>query len=193
MNLLQKLNDLAGKTGEPELIDIDLMLDYTKVMYADLLEARARIGFNTSLTDEAEKFVEKNMNTEVPVAFNTLGHEAELTTTENYELKTDEPEISPTVEETEKIAEPIVSINTITTDEDIRKIIGINDKYLYINELFNGSDSSYEEVVNKLNSFRSYPEAISWLDEVHSENNWNDENDTVVSFYNIVNHYFASK
>ena len=49
-NLLQKLTELSGKTGEPEIIDLDLMMDYTKVIYADLLEMRSRIAFNSSLT-----------------------------------------------------------------------------------------------------------------------------------------------
>lgn len=184
MNLLQKLSDLANKNGEPELIDIDLMLDYTKVVYADLLEMRGRISFNSSLINEQPH---------VTGATGTLQKPLIETVSKEYNQSEVEPTPAiPTVNEAEKVADPILP-SPPNTDVDIRKIIGINDKYLYISELFNNNSAAYEGVLNKLNSFGSYPEAIGWLDEVHSENNWNDENDTVISFYNIINHYFASK
>ena len=47
--LLQKINELAAKDKEAGVIDIDLMMDYTRVLYADLQEWRARVSFNTSL------------------------------------------------------------------------------------------------------------------------------------------------
>jgi hypothetical protein len=184
-NLLQKLTDLSNKNSEPEIIDIDLMLDYTKVIYADLLEMRGRIAFNSSLISEPASPVAKTETNNIPEAISQPEPEEKV--------EVSEPLVLPTVEETEKIAEPIVTTATVNHDVDIRKVIGINDKYLFISELFNNSSEAYEDVVNKLNNFRSYPEAISWLDEVHSENNWDDDNETVVSFYDLINHYFASK
>ncbi len=186
MNLLQKLSDLANKNGEPELIDVDLMLDYTKVIYADLLEMRGRISFNSSLINEQPQTTGATPPLQKPPVETAPKEYSQAPEVEPT------PDI-PTVNEAEKIADPILSSHPANTNLDIRKIIGINDKYLYISELFNGNANVYEQVLDQLNSFGSYPEAISWLDEVHSENNWNDENDTVVSFYNIINHYFASK
>ena len=46
--LLQKISELSQKGGNA-VIEIDLMLDYTRVLYADLLEMRNRIAFNESL------------------------------------------------------------------------------------------------------------------------------------------------
>ena len=42
--LLQKLTELSTQ-GKPSQIDIDLMLDYTRVIYADLLEERKKNGY----------------------------------------------------------------------------------------------------------------------------------------------------
>ncbi|RYD99722.1 MAG: hypothetical protein EOP54_02990 [Sphingobacteriales bacterium] len=39
-NLLRKLQDIYYKQEEKQVIDLDLMLDYTRVLYADLLDAR---------------------------------------------------------------------------------------------------------------------------------------------------------
>lgn len=43
--LLQKLNELARLKEKASLIEIDLMMDYTKVIYADLIEWRNRTQF----------------------------------------------------------------------------------------------------------------------------------------------------
>lgn len=42
-NLLRKLQDIYYKQEEKQVIDLDLMLDYTRVLYADLLDARTDI------------------------------------------------------------------------------------------------------------------------------------------------------
>ena len=39
-NLLRKIQDVYYQKGEKQILDIDLMLDYTRVLYADLLEWR---------------------------------------------------------------------------------------------------------------------------------------------------------
>jgi hypothetical protein len=42
--LLQKISVLLEQTERPGVIEVDLMLDYTRVMYADLLEWRAKLA-----------------------------------------------------------------------------------------------------------------------------------------------------
>src|SRR5690349_18813231 len=44
--LLQRLTELSAREKDYELIDIDLMLDYTRVVYADLLELRKNVAIN---------------------------------------------------------------------------------------------------------------------------------------------------
>ncbi|MBS1772144.1 MAG: hypothetical protein JST82_04745 [Bacteroidetes bacterium] len=55
--LLQKISNLSKLNDKATIIDIDLMLDYTRVMYADLLEMKSRMSFNESLVlnDTTEK------------------------------------------------------------------------------------------------------------------------------------------
>lgn len=56
-NLLRKLQDIYYKQEEKQVIDLDLMLDYTRVLYADLLDARtdmlAKQGMGLHLKPEA--------------------------------------------------------------------------------------------------------------------------------------------
>lgn len=54
-NLLRKIQDIYYKKEEKQVIDIDLMLDYARVLYADLLDARtdmlARQGMGLHLKE----------------------------------------------------------------------------------------------------------------------------------------------
>jgi hypothetical protein len=78
-------------------------------------------------------------------------------------------------------------------EADIRKLIGINDKYQFISELFGNDKETYEIVLTRLNKFGSYADAVTWMDEVHTENRWDDEHPTVISFYDVMSQFFASR
>ena len=88
--------------------------------------------------------------------------------------------------------EDILSVKTVA-EKDIRRNIGINDKYQYISELFGNNKDAYEAALTRLNRFESYPDAVNWMDEVHTENRWDDEHPTVISFYDMLRQFFSSK
>lgn len=49
---------------------------------------------------------------------------------------------------------------------DLREAIGINDKFQFINELFNGDMNQYNKVLDELNSFASLQGALTYLSEL---------------------------
>lgn len=49
---------------------------------------------------------------------------------------------------------------------DLREAIGINDKFQFINELFNGDMDQYNKVLDELNSFSSLQGALTYLSEL---------------------------
>lgn len=61
--------------------------------------------------------------------------------------------------------------------EDIRTAIGINDKFLMINHLFNGELSAYNDAIEKLNGFTQFHDALQYIEEL-KENNLNEENES---------------
>ena len=78
--------------------------------------------------------------------------------------------------------------------KDIRSSIGINDKYLFLNELFNNHKSNYEETLDKLNSFHNYDEAVDWIKiKVAAQNRWDMDDATVASFYALLAKHFSVK
>ncbi|MFP4470588.1 MAG: hypothetical protein ACLFPE_07885 [Bacteroidales bacterium] len=50
--------------------------------------------------------------------------------------------------------------------EDIRSAIGLNDKFLMINHIFDGEMSKYNQSIDKLNSFDHFHDALQYIDEL---------------------------
>lgn len=60
---------------------------------------------------------------------------------------------------------------------DIKTAIGINDKFLFINEIFKGEMSAYNQAIEKLNQTSDFSGAIHFIEELKS-NYGNEENKT---------------
>jgi hypothetical protein len=76
--------------------------------------------------------------------------------------------------------------------KDLRKAIGINDRYLYINELFNGDEAMFERSVKTLNHFSILPEAEFWMQrELRIKLGWKEDNQLVQQFVQLVRRRFA--
>jgi hypothetical protein len=79
-----------------------------------------------------------------------------------------------------------------TPIKDLRKAIGINDRYLYINELFNGDEAMFERSVKTLNQFSILPEAEFWMQrELRIKLAWKEDNALVRQFVQLVRRRFS--
>jgi hypothetical protein len=80
-----------------------------------------------------------------------------------------------------------------TPIKDLRKGIGINDRFVFINELFRGDEPMYERSIKTINSFNIYQEAEYWMNrELKIKLGWDDTRETVKHFYQLVKRRFAS-
>lgn len=76
---------------------------------------------------------------------------------------------------------------------DLRKAIGINDRFVFITELFRGDEAMYERSIKTINSFNIYPEAEYWMNrELKIKLGWDDTRDIVTHFYHLVKRRFSS-
>lgn len=74
---------------------------------------------------------------------------------------------------------------------DLKKAIGINDKFLFINELFRGDETMYERSIKTINGFSIYPEAEYWIKrELKLKLGWDDRNEIVKQFDQLVKRRF---
>jgi hypothetical protein len=86
----------------------------------------------------------------------------------------------------------LVEILKETPIKDLRKAIGINDRFLFINELFRGDEAMYERSIKTINSFNIYPEAEYWISrELKVKIGWNNDNTTVQHFDQLVKRRFS--
>ncbi|HMZ45884.1 MAG TPA: hypothetical protein PKG56_08115 [Chitinophagaceae bacterium] len=76
--------------------------------------------------------------------------------------------------------------------KDLKKAIGINDRYVFINELFRGDEVMYERSIKTINTFNIYAEAEYWIQrELKVKLGWEENNSTVESFNQLVKRRFA--
>lgn len=71
---------------------------------------------------------------------------------------------------------------------NIREAIGVNEKFIFVNELFNGDLKSYNESVEKLNSSQSIHQAFDYLNVLTTKFGWDGQRsaDTIERFANLV-------
>jgi len=172
-SLIGKITELSGK-DKLDLIEIDLLMDYTRVLYADLSEMRGKqpvqLGIKNEptleeLTNAMQEDEEEPGEPVMPTPAITFINEEE---------PGDEPE-----------AERVKR-------DDIRRHIGINDKYQILSELFNNDSAAYETMLEGINASSDFRQALEWIDEHgYKKYSWNDEHEAVQILYGIVSNYFS--
>ncbi|HEV3414709.1 MAG TPA: hypothetical protein VG101_19655 [Puia sp.] len=95
----------------------------------------------------------------------------------------------------EKLKSDIVDLRSALNDtpvRDLKKAIGINDRYVFVNQLFRGDEAMYERSIKTINSFRILPEAEYWMErELKVKLGWDENRDVTRYFYQLVKRRFS--
>ncbi len=76
--------------------------------------------------------------------------------------------------------------------KDLRKGIGINDRFVFIKELFRGDEAVYERSIKTINNFNIYSEAEYWMNrELKLKFAWDEDKELVQHFYTLVRRRFS--
>jgi len=79
-----------------------------------------------------------------------------------------------------------------TPVRELKKAIGVNDRYAFINELFRGDEAMYERSIKTINNFRILPEAEYWMErELKIKLGWDDGREITKQFYQLVKRRFS--
>jgi len=73
---------------------------------------------------------------------------------------------------------------------DLKSAIGINDKFLFVNELFGGSMEKYNKSIDNLNDLKTLSGAMIYLNELKIELQWNSSNEAYQKLKDLVSHKF---
>lgn len=76
--------------------------------------------------------------------------------------------------------------------DDLKSAISLNDKMIFIKELFNGYNLAYSEAVEIINRFDSFEAADNFLQKNYAQkNDWENKQATVDRFYAYLNRKFV--
>lgn len=75
---------------------------------------------------------------------------------------------------------------------DLRKAIGVNDRYVFVSELFRGDEVGYERSIKTINNFRILAEAQYWIErELKLKLGWDENKEIVKLFDQLVKRRFS--
>lgn len=125
-----------------------------------------------------------------PEEIPTLAHQEEKEIFELNELM-----VSENGSLNEKLKEDRVEIAAVlqgTPIRDLKKAIGVNDRYQFVNDLFRGDENMYERSMKTINGFSIYPEAQYWIQrELKVKMGWKEDSDTVKLFDQLIKRRFS--
>jgi hypothetical protein len=120
----------------------------------------------------------------------TLSHQDQLDKKPSDELSFEYPEsLNDRLKENKKELSHSLTSSPI---KDLRKAIGVNDRFLFMNELFRGDEAMYERSIKTIQNFSIYAEAEFWIKrELKVKIGWLDNDPIVKQFEQLVKRRFA--
>lgn len=90
---------------------------------------------------------------------------------------------------TKKEVAEIIALEPI---KDLRTAIGINDKFLFTENLFNKEDAIFESSIKTINAFKNFAEAQFWIKQnIRNKYQWDEGSEIVMNFDQLVKRRFS--
>jgi hypothetical protein len=94
----------------------------------------------------------------------------------------------------DKLKEVKIELSEKLTDapiKDLKKAIGVNDRFVFINELFRGDEAMYERSIKTIQNFTIMAEAEFWIKrELKVKIGWHDSHPVVKQFDQLIRRRF---
>lgn len=74
--------------------------------------------------------------------------------------------------------------------ENLKSVIGINDKFYFINELFGGDTQKYEDIIYTLNNFKKLEDAMQYFSTLKYRFNWDEESEPFAKLVHMLERKF---
>ena len=177
------------KVGEDEKTIEVLKVDEAEIE-AELEEMRRKSDMIQKISVQNKPSILFEMDEDIP----TLSHQFKPKSPQSTR-EINETIAGNTASVNEKLKQSRIDLGDTLTEvpiRDLRKAIGVNDRFLFINELFRGDEVVYERSIKTINSFTILPEAEYWIQrELKVKNGWKDTDDVVKQFYQLVKRRFS--
>jgi len=200
--LLEKVRELYSLLNDIQTVDSlkELPKDEPPVKQNDIEPSETVIAqkpLETEKSTEPDTVSEiDKVTTERATQFSTLKNNANVATlfddsdmeqTVNIdELNTSVHEKMTNLEQDETIVEKLKK-NPVG---DLKKSIGINEKFSFINELFEGNLQNYNDSIEILNKELSQQSATSKMEEIADTMKWDKNSSTYIELYSLIERRF---
>jgi hypothetical protein len=74
--------------------------------------------------------------------------------------------------------------------DSLKSVIGINDKFYFINELFAGNSQKYEDIIYTLNNFKKLEDAMVYFSTLKYKFSWDEESDAYIKLSQMLERKF---
>ena len=186
----------AEKTGEeiPEPVAEEKIVEVLKVDDAEIEAELEEIKRNAEMMQKISAHNKPPIIFEPEEDIPTLSHQ-HLTKQEQEPVNKEINETAHVTSVNEKLKQSKIDLGDSFTEvpiRDLKKAIGVNDRFLFINELFRGDEAMYERSIKTINGFSILPEAEYWIErELKVKNGWKDSNELVKQFCQLVKRRFS--
>jgi hypothetical protein len=85
-----------------------------------------------------------------------------------------------------------ISDNLKASVTDLKSAIGLNEKFQFINQLFNGDAKKYHSAIEQLNTSNGSEDAMNFLKEISETNDWESHAAVAKSFMDIIDRRFSA-
>ncbi|MFH1320389.1 MAG: hypothetical protein ABII90_07040 [Bacteroidota bacterium] len=211
-NLIEKILEHSKKINNSETPipqeELDLILSDTRELYEksvvlNYLNLQDKHVETLVETEKTGKDVDDEPQEQPSLTEDIISEEDEKNEQEAV-IENHEPEKKPQIDlfsvDTKTLHEEVAKkqdVQTIggklekTPISDLKTAIGVNERFLFINELFNGNKEDYGNSIDLLNKCKDLAEAKAHIDsELKEKYNWNEEDDTITAFLNLVERRF---
>ena len=182
-------NEPSGVQEEPEKIVEILQIDEAEVE-AELEEIKKNAEAKNSMSAQNKPAIIFDPVEDTPTLIHQKAPEQKIRKELHETIGTESGDSL-----NEKLKQTKLELSETLQDipiRDLKKAININDRFLYINELFRGDEVMYERSIKTINSFAIYPEAEYWIKrELKLKLGWNDKAPIVQQFDQLVKRRFS--
>lgn len=74
--------------------------------------------------------------------------------------------------------------------DSLKSVIGINDKFYFVNELFAGNSQKYEDIIYTLNNFKKLEDAMVYFSTLKYKFSWDEESDAYIKLSQMLERKF---
>jgi len=200
--LIENEEELLKEEEQPIVVEFDLQIESLPMATSQIDETIATVeeSIPTEVEEVAPIIEETQPNTFFESAFKydystenlpTMMHQKPKEVYVLNDVLVEEEPISIHTKFREERKE-VATVLESAPIKDLKKAISVNDRYVFIQELFRGDEAMFERSLKTINSFSILPEAFFWMErELKIKIGWPEKSETVEKFYHLVRRRFS--